>query len=83
MFEEVGIKVKNLEYFASQPWPFPHSLMVGYFAEYESGDIQVDEREIEEAHWFDFDGLPTVPPNVSIAGQLIETLVARIKSEKL
>lgn len=79
VFEEVGIKVKNLEYFGSQPWPFPHSLMVGYLAEHDSGDIEVDGKEILEADWFDLDDLPFVPPNLSIAGQLIEELIERSK----
>jgi NAD+ diphosphatase len=72
VFEEVGIKVKKLEYFSSQPWPFPHSLMVGYLAEYDNGDIVVDGKEIIQADWFDIDNLPVVPPKFSIAGRLIE-----------
>ena len=79
IFEEVGIKVKNLEYFGSQPWPFPHSLMVGYLAEFESGDIVVDGKEIHEAYWCDVDDLPFVPPNLSIAGRLIEHTANMLK----
>ena len=79
MFEEVGVKVKNLEYFDSQPWPFPHSLMCGYLAEYESGDIKVDGKEILQADFFDIDDLPTVPPSFSIAGRLIDETRKRIK----
>lgn len=79
VFEEVGIKVKNLEYFGSQPWPFPHSLMVGYLAEYDDGDIVVDGKEIHEAYWCDIDDLPFVPPNLSIAGRLIEHTVKMFK----
>lgn len=71
VMEEVGIKVKNLRYFSSQPWPFPHSLMVGFFADYDSGDIQVDGKEILEAAWYGRDELPITPPKFSIAGQLI------------
>ena len=75
IFEEVGVKVKNLRYFNSQPWPFPHSLMVGFIAEYDGGDIVCQENEIDDAQWFDVDALPNIPPKVSIAGQLIaETL---------
>jgi NAD+ diphosphatase len=70
--EEVGIKVKNLRYFSSQPWPFPHSLMIGFFADYDSGDITVDGKEILEADWYAKDELPNVPPTFSIAGQLIK-----------
>ena len=80
--EEVGIEVKNLEYFGSQPWPFPHSLMVGYLAEYESGDLVLQENEIASADWFDIDALPKIPPKLSIAGHLIEETVKRIQQGK-
>lgn len=78
VFEEVGVKIKNLEYFGSQPWPFPHSLMMGFLADHDSGEINVDGDEIIEAHWFDVDELPFVPPNMSIAGKLIEATLERI-----
>ncbi len=80
VFEEVGVKIKNLRYVASQPWPFPHALMMGYMAEYDSGDIQVDGHEILKAGWFDVDELPTTPSNVSIAGKLIRQLCKDIQS---
>ncbi|MBF7074125.1 NAD(+) diphosphatase [Glaciecola sp. MH2013] len=83
VFEEVGISIKNIEYFNSQPWPFPHSLMVGFIAEYESGDIVVDGKEILEAHWFDIDKLPIVPPKFSIAGRLIEETQKRMLRDKV
>lgn len=79
VMEEVGVKIKNLEYFKSQPWPFPHSLMMGYIAEYDGGEIKVDGREILDAQWFDIDKLPNVPPKLSIAGYLIEETLGRIK----
>jgi NAD+ diphosphatase len=72
VFEEVGLKVRDLAYFASQPWPFPHSLMIAYTAEFESGDIKIDEAEIAEARWFGpGDVLPKIPFGVSIASDLI------------
>lgn len=71
VMEEVNVKVKNLRYFGSQPWPFPHSLMCGFIADYDEGDIKVDGDEILEAHWYQIDNLPNVPPVFSIAGQLI------------
>lgn len=77
VFEEVGVKVKDIEYFGSQPWPFPHSLMVGYIARYDSGDINVQEDEILDAQWFDINDLPKIPPKLSIAGQLIDAVVKR------
>ncbi|WP_416306532.1 NAD(+) diphosphatase [Neptunicella sp. SCSIO 80796] len=75
VMEEVGIEIKNLRYFNSQPWPFPHSLMMGYLAEYKSGEIKVDGHEIIRADWFAFDSLPLIPPTFSIAGQLIQATI--------
>ena len=72
VFEEVGIKIKNLKYVSSQPWPFPHSLMMGYTAEFDEGDITICEDEILAADWFTIDEMPQTPPTHSIAGQLIE-----------
>lgn len=72
VFEEVGVQIENLRYFGSQPWPFPHSLMCGFLADYKAGDIRVDEKEIVAAKWFDLNDLPFTPPTFSIAGQLIE-----------
>ncbi|ULO06745.1 NAD(+) diphosphatase [Paenibacillus sp. 19GGS1-52] len=77
IMEEVGLKVKNITYFDSQQWPFPHSLMIGFLAEYESGEITVDGEEIVHADWFDLDNLPVIPPNVSIARKMIDWLVER------
>ena len=71
--EEVGLKVRDLRYFGSQPWPFPHSLMIAYTAEFESGDITVDTSEIAEARWFGPDDeLPATPLGISIASDLIQ-----------
>ncbi|MDO8277170.1 MAG: NAD(+) diphosphatase [Burkholderiaceae bacterium] len=73
IFEEVGLRVRNVRYFSSQPWPFPHSLMIAFTAEYDSGEIRVDETEIAEARWFGPQGeWPKTPPRgFSIAGELI------------
>lgn len=71
--EEVGITIKNLRYFNSQPWPFPDSLMIGFFADYDSGDLVINHDEIEEAGWYDIDHLPGRPSSsISIANQMIE-----------
>jgi NAD+ diphosphatase len=75
VMEEVGIRVKNIRYFGSQPWPFPDSLMVGFVAEHESGEILVDGVEIEEAAWYRFDNLPHRPMTTTIAGQLIDFVI--------
>lgn len=75
--EEVGIEVDELEYFSSQPWPFPNQLMIGFFARYSGGEIIIDGEEIIDAKWFPLKQLPITPPKTSIAGQLIESLVQR------
>jgi len=77
VMEEVGIRVKNIKYFGSQPWPFPDSLMVGFVAEYDSGEILVDGEEIEDADWYRFDNLPPSPTKTSIAGRLIDFVIQR------
>jgi NAD+ diphosphatase len=75
--EEVGVEVTAIRYFGSQPWPFPHSLMVGFTAQWLSGDIEVDGIEITEAGWFEVGDLPNVPSSISISGWLIEDWSAR------
>lgn len=76
VLEEVGITITNPTYRASQPWPFPHSLMVGFRAEYESGEIDPDPAEIADAGWFRRADLPTIPPGISIARRLIDEWLA-------
>lgn len=73
--EEVAITVCRPTYFGSQPWPFPNSLMVGFMAEYESGEIVCDETEIVDAGWYRRDELPMVPHGISIARRLIDAWV--------
>lgn len=71
VFEEVGVKISNLEYVASQPWPFPHSLMLGYLAQYSGGKIKTDPEEIEDADWYSINKLPLIPSMTTIAGWMI------------
>lgn len=66
-FEEVGLKLKNIQYMSSQPWPFPSNLMVAFRAEYESGEIKLQEEEIADAQFFKIDQLPEIPFKGSIA----------------
>jgi NAD+ diphosphatase len=73
--EEVGIRVRKLRYFASQPWPFPHSLMIAFFADYGGGEIRVDGTEIVDARWFNTDNLPRLPARISIARKLIDAAI--------
>ena len=78
VLEEVGISVKNIRYFGSQPWPFPDSLMVGFTAEYAGGEIQEDGVEISHADWFEPDCLPRIPPRISISRALIDWFVGQV-----
>lgn len=80
VFEEVGIKVNNLRYFDSQPWPFPNSLMLGFLADYESGEIVMQEDEIQDAQWFRYDALPNDPLLFSISGWLIDHYVKQCEA---
>lgn len=73
--EEVGVEIAGLRYFGSQPWPFPHSLMVGFVADYAGGTIRPQPGEIEDARWFAADAMPLAPPPLSIARALIEDFV--------
>ncbi|MEO4183423.1 NAD(+) diphosphatase [Acinetobacter pittii] len=70
-FEEVGLKLKNIQYMSSQPWPFPSNLMVAFRAEYESGEIKLQEEEIADAQFFKIDQLPEIPFKGSIAHSMI------------
>jgi NAD+ diphosphatase len=75
--EEVGIEVKDLTYFGSQPWPFPHSLMVGFTATYAGGEISFNDDEIENAGWFAVDNLPHIPGKISISRRLIDWFIEK------
>lgn len=71
--EEVGIDIKNLHYYGSQPWPFSSSMMIGYFAEADDQQpIVIDTDELHDAKWFNREDLPETPSNISIAGEMIE-----------
>lgn len=76
VFEEVGVHVNAVTYRGSQPWPFPHSLMIGFRAEWQSGEIQCDPTEIMDAQWYRRDALPNIPPRISIARKLIDEWIA-------
>lgn len=73
--EEVGVKVGAIRYVASQPWPYPSQLMLGFFAEYLEGEITPQPDEILHAAWFHPNELPDIPSTVSIAGKLIQTFL--------
>jgi len=73
--EETGIIVKDIRYFGSQPWPFPHSLMIGFTAHYASGEIALGDGENIDVRWFTLDSLPQIPGKLSIARKLIDSFV--------
>lgn len=75
VFEEVAIVVDNVRYVASQPWPFPHSLMIGFTSTYKSGEIEIDHKELEAAGWFSRAALPALPSKISISRLLIDRFI--------
>ena len=75
--EEVGLRIKDIRYFGSQPWPFPHSLMIAFTASYASGEIVLDESEMEDAAWFTVKNLPPGPMRISIARRLIDWFIEK------
>lgn len=75
--EEVGVEISDLRYFGSQPWPFGHSLMIGFRAQYAGGELKPDGLEIVEAGWYERQALPFLPPSLSIARRLIDEFVNR------
>jgi NAD+ diphosphatase len=80
--EEVGVHVRELRYYGSQSWPFPHSLMVAFTAQWAGGEIVPQLDEIEDAAWFSIDALPDIPPRFSIAGHLILDTAAAMRRER-
>jgi len=79
--EEVGIDVANLRYFASQPWPFPHSMMIAFVCDWAGGEIRPQAGEIEDAKWFKVLQLPRLPSKISIARKLIDAAVAEMRRQ--
>ncbi|NGX45374.1 MAG: NADH pyrophosphatase [Chlamydiae bacterium] len=73
VFEEVGLRVKNIRYFGSQPWPFSHSLLMAFCCDWEAGEIEIDPTEIEDANWYEKGNLPEIPSPLSIARLLIDS----------
>ncbi|MDF7824338.1 NAD(+) diphosphatase [Pontiellaceae bacterium B12227] len=76
VMEETGIEVENIQYVTSQPWPFPHSIMIGFKADYVRGEIRIDPKEIEDAGWYTPDTLPEIPSRATIARKLIDDYLA-------
>ena len=76
--EETGLEVTGIRYQHSQPWPFPHQLMLGFFADYAGGELVLQEDELAEADWYRPGDLPQVPPVTTISGQLIRSMEQEI-----
>lgn len=77
VMEETSLKIKNLKYFGSRPWPYPCGLMAGFYAEYESGEIKLQRSELSAGGWYHYDALPQIPDKVSIARKLIDNWIAK------
>ena len=80
--EEIGLKLKNIQYLSSQPWPFPSNLMIAFKAEYASGEIELQEEEISDAQFFKFDQLPEIPFAGSIAHAMIQHVIHNTSMHK-
>jgi len=72
VYEETHLKIKNLKYFGSQSWPYPSGIMIGFVADYDGGEIVVQESELKSASWYTKDNLPRIPEKLSIARKLID-----------
>ena len=83
VLEETGIKVGQVRYHASQSWPFPHSLMLAFQADYAGGEIVLEDEEIVEANWYRAEQLPMVPPKGSIARSLIDSWCSSVGKESV
>jgi NAD+ diphosphatase len=80
--EEVGVQVSRIRYFASQPWPFPNSLMIAFVCDWAGGEIRPQAGEIEDAKWFNVLQLPKLPSRISIARRLIDAVVDEIRADE-
>ena len=81
VLEEVGVEVSNIRYLVSQPWPFPHSLMIAFTCDWAAGEIRPQDGEIEAANWFDVFHLPKLPSKISVARRLIDAVAEQIRRE--
>ena len=82
VMEETGLTINHISYFGSQPWPYPSGIMVGFFADYVSGKIRLQDEELSTGSFFSKDNLPELPSKLSIARRMIEWWLAGEKGEK-
>lgn len=81
VMEEVGLAIKNIRYFGSQPWPYPCGIMIGFTADYEAGELHLQEEELSKAGWFNRKNLPPIPDKMSIARRLIDNYIEERATE--
>lgn len=77
VLEETHLKIRNIRYFGSQPWPYPNGLMIGFTADYESGELHIQRSELNKGGWFRADAMPAIPGPVSLARHLIDDWLSR------
>lgn len=82
VMEETSLRIKNLRYFASQPWPYPCGLMVGFFADYDAGEVHLQRSELGRGGWFHRNNLPTIPEKLSLARRLIDAWLSSFDHTK-
>jgi NAD+ diphosphatase len=78
VLEETGIEVDEVTYYGSQPWPFPHQIMIGFFARRCGGELRIDTTELEDARFFRRGELPMLPPPITVARKLIDAWFAKV-----
>ena len=72
VMEETNLKVKNIRYFGSQAWPYPANLMIGFTADYESGEIKFADHELSDGGFFNRENHPSIPTPPSLAREMID-----------
>ncbi|MCD8165861.1 MAG: NAD(+) diphosphatase [Bacteroides sp.] len=81
VLEETSLRIKNIRYFGSQPWPYPSGLMVGFIADYESGEIKLQEEELRDGRFYAIDELPALPHTLSLARKMIDWWITTTKED--
>lgn len=77
VMEETGLKIKNLKYFGSQSWPYPSGMVVAFTADYDSGELKMQEEELDSLGFFSRDNMPPVPKKLSMARMMIDDWLER------